>query len=221
MVKIKYKTEKDTRRCPPPSTIRVTKKMSKPLTEDTANVEKLADTENFQIWKFQVEIVLRAHELYEVVTEETAEVGRTAAWKKKDAQAQKIIVTTVDKKSMMHLLDCKTANEMWIKICTIYERDNEQQKCSLLQTFYSLTCDRNTDIASHISDLKNIATKLTAINTRIEDHMIVSKILATLPQEYKHFASAWDSTPKGEKTLENLTARLITEEMRLKDKKIK
>lgn len=35
---------------------------------------------------------------------------------------------------------------------------------------------------------------------------------ATLPENYKHFASAWDSTPAAEKTLSNLTARLLGEE---------
>jgi len=48
----------------------------------------------------------------------------------------------------------------------------------------------------------------------ISDTIIVSKVLATLSEEYAHFASAWDSTDTG-KTLKNLTARLIAEEMRI------
>lgn len=36
-----------------------------------------------------------------------------------------------------------------------------------------------------------------------------------LPEEYAYFASAWDSTEIANKTLENLTARLIAEEMRI------
>lgn len=114
----------------------------------------------------------------------------------------------------MHLLNCNTAYEMWTKINAIYERDNEQQKCSLLQTFYGLSYDKNTDIAAYVSKLQNIATRLTALDTRIEDEMIISKIFATLPEEYRHFASAWESANRNEKTLDNLTSRLIAEEMR-------
>jgi len=49
----------------------------------------------------------------------------------------------------------------------------------------------------------------------ISGTMIVSKVLATLAEEYAHFASAWDSTDTTGKTLENLTPRLIAEEMRI------
>jgi len=49
----------------------------------------------------------------------------------------------------------------------------------------------------------------------ISDTMIISKVLATLSEEYAHFASACDSTEITGKTLENLTARLIAEEMRI------
>ncbi|KMQ82973.1 zinc knuckle protein, partial [Lasius niger] len=103
---------------------------------------------------------------------------------------------------------------MWQKICTIYERDNEQQKCSLLQTFYTLSFDKGADIASYVSKLKNIATRLEALNAKIDNDTIKSKILATLPASYKHFANAWESAAKKDLTSENLTARLIAEEMR-------
>lgn len=49
--------------------------------------------------------------------------------------------------------------------------------------------------------------------------MIISKILATLPERYKYFASAWESAPKEHKKIENLTARLIAEEQRTDESK--
>lgn len=33
-------------------------------------------------------------------------------------------------------MNCKTAEEMLVKLSTIYDRDNEQQKCNLLQGFF-------------------------------------------------------------------------------------
>lgn len=188
--------------------------MSKSTADDTIHVERLSDIENFQIWKFQVNILFRSHELYEIVHTDTPGTQHDTAWKKKDATAQKIIVTTIEKKPMMHIMNCNTAREMWKKICTIYERDNEQQKCSLMQSFYTLTLEKGADLASYVSKLKNIAARLEALDAKITDQMIISKIIATLPASYKHFASAWESTAKGDRTLENLTARLIAEEMR-------
>jgi len=69
--------------------------------------------------------------------------------------------------------------------------------------------------------LKNLANRLIALNVKIDDNMVVLKVLATLPDEFSHFASAWDSTDINNRILENLTARLIAEEMRLKNNRNK
>lgn len=78
---------------------------------------------------------------------------------------------------------------------------------------------KNVDIATHISKLQNIAHRLKALNTGITEDMVISKILAILPENYKHFRSAWDSTSSDKKTIENLTARLLQEEARGNEEK--
>jgi len=61
-----------------------------------------------------------------------------------------------------------------------------------------------------------MAYKLKVLNTDIDEIMIISKILATsMPDTYKHFASAWDSTSTKEKILISLIARLLAEENRM------
>lgn len=42
----------------------------------------------------------------------------------------------------------------------------------------------------------------------------MTKVLTILPEKYKYFISAWESTPTSEKTIENLMARLLIEEAR-------
>lgn len=42
----------------------------------------------------------------------------------------------------------------------------------------------------------------------------MSKILVTLPENYKSFVTAWESTSVADKTIENLTSRFLLEEMR-------
>lgn len=114
-------------------------------------MEKLADVESFQVWKFKISVILKANGLYQTVIEETAEALRTAEWNKKDAQAQKMIVTTVDQGPLMHIINFDSAYKMWIKLQAIYQRDSEQQKCNLLQDFFSYTFEKNVDIAIQIS----------------------------------------------------------------------
>ena len=49
----------------------------------------------------------------------------------------------------------------------------------------------------------------------VENAMIISKILTTFPDIFKHFASAQDCSPAAEKTLTNLIAKFLAEENRL------
>lgn len=188
--------------------------------DDVMQIEKLKDSENFMIWKFQVTILFKSLGLYEIVTgvsvlrEGTTEPAKTE-WIRKDARAQKIIITSIERQPLTHILVCKTSHEMFQRICATYERDTQQQKCILLQEFFNYTYQKGTDIATHVSKLENLAYRLKTLNTDIDDTMLMSKILATLPEKFKYFACAWDSTAQDQKTLTNLTSRLLSEENRL------
>lgn len=174
--------------------------MTKITAEHLKQIEKLLEVDDFQVWKFQVTIILKANDLYDIVIADTLESNRNETWKKKDANAQRVIVTTLDKKPMLHVMSCKTAHEMWIKIISIYERDNEQQKCTLLQNFFSLEFDKNADVATNIGRLRNLAVRLNCLDIKIDDNMLMSKILTMLPEEFKHFGTAWESTAREENT---------------------
>lgn len=80
----------------------------------------------------------------QVIDEKTSEAGKIE-WERKDAKAQKIIITSVDRKPLLHIMNSKTSKDMFDKICMIYERDSEHQKCTLLEEFFS------SDIAANIS----------------------------------------------------------------------
>lgn len=69
--------------------------------EDYYNIEKLVEVENFQIWKFQIKVLFRANEVLEIVTENSRRENRNDVQKKKDAIAQKIIISTIDKKTLL------------------------------------------------------------------------------------------------------------------------
>lgn len=67
------------------------------------------------------------------------------------------------------------------------------------------------DMALHIAHLKNIVFKLQSLGCQIEEKMLIMKILTTLPEKYRVYVSAWESTTREEKTIDNLTARLLME----------
>ena len=194
------------------------------ILEDISSVEKLnRDGNNFQIWKFQLKIILKALGLIEFIENSNVkpvENDKIAKWLKSDAKVQKIIISTIHKQPLMHVINCETAQQMFHKLTSIYQLDNEQQKCNLLQEFYNYKFNKNSDLATHISQLENTAFRLNALNTKIDDTMLVTKILTTLPEKYNHFVTAWESTQISERTMTNLTARLLAEEVCERDNNV-
>lgn len=200
------------------------------MENDLAKIPKLKDNENWGIWKFQVRVILNSHNAWEVAdgtyecpaalaadaNEEAraAHVTSLATWKKADAMVQKVIATSVGQQPMLHIINCTTGREMWRKLTDIYEQRSESSIHMLQQRWYEAAVDSNDNIATYIAKLGDMAHRLNLLGEQIPDSMIITKILMTLPPNFRHFVSAWESTPSAERTLANLSSRLTIEESR-------
>lgn len=118
----------------------------------------------------------------------------------------------MNEKVITHLIACKTATDMWTRIQCLYGKGSEASIHTLQQKFYAYTY-KGECVAQHVADLENLRHELKGRGEEISENMLVNKILMTLPEDYKHFYSAWDSST--DKSLNTLTARLLAEEERL------
>jgi len=106
---------------------------------------------------------------------------------------------------------------MWEKLLSVYEQKSEVSIHLLQQKFFSFLKKPTDDISTHISKLENLGRKLSLVEEPITDNLVMTKMLMTLPKEYQHFYSAWDSISTGSKTVNNnLTSRLLIEKSRIK-----
>ena len=134
---------------------------------------------------------------------------------RKDGVAQKFIVTSIERQPMTHILNCENAKAMWDKLHAVYESKTDTSIHVLQQKWFAFVKDPKDDIATHISKIGDLCYTLRALKEEISDSMMITKILMTLPQSYNHFRSAWDSGAPDQKTVENLTSRLVVEETRM------
>ncbi|XP_018402111.1 PREDICTED: uncharacterized protein LOC108779237 [Cyphomyrmex costatus] len=82
--------------------------------------------ENWITWKFQVMVILKAKNVYDIVTGTKKRPAAAAdEWDKLDAKAQEIIVTRMEESPLVHLLSCKTSHEMWEKLLSVYEKKSK------------------------------------------------------------------------------------------------
>lgn len=201
--------------------------------ENSAKIEKLQTAAQWSRWKFQVRVALNALEVLNVVTGAEPEpveikaagetdaqtrarhLGELKKWQRLDAKAQQIIVSALGQQPLIHVMRFEKAAEMWAKLLSVYEQKSETSIHMLQQRFFGATMEPSEDIAGYISKLEDIAQQLRDQGEAVSDTMLMSKILLTLPKSYAHFHSAWESTPKDDRTLGQLTARLMMEENRM------
>ncbi|PNF30052.1 hypothetical protein B7P43_G05342, partial [Cryptotermes secundus] len=201
---------------------RITKKMAITETEEVTHLPELKDADSFPLWDFEIKILMRAKELINIVdgSDLLSDQGRDEEnirkWKMKDAKCQYYIVRMIEKHMKTHIVTCTTVKEMYDTLKQIYQRDTSQQKSLLLQDFYNFKYDKTKDMMMNISHVQNIAFKLRQLNQNIDENMIMTEITTILPEDYKHFSTAWDSMATVDRTLDNLVARLMLEEVMCK-----
>lgn len=187
--------------------------------EHEGRIERLNDAGQWPTWKFHVKITLVAAGVYEIVTGDdmcpVEDNAKIRTWRKSDAKAQQIIGVSVGSSQIVHIANCASSKEMWDKLHAVFEHKNETSLLLLHQQFFNFCKDSGENMVSFISRLEVLVRRLRDLKETISDDMVITKIIMALPPEYANFCSAWESTSKTERNLDNLRARLMMEEERL------
>lgn len=110
-------------------------------------------------------------------------------------------------------MNLKTANEMWMRLHSLYELKNSTSVHLLLQKFFEYKMEPGTNIATHVSTIEEMARQLEDLGHKQTEVSLITKVLHSLPSSYRHILSAWDSVPQNEQTMANLLPRLLKEEL--------
>lgn len=165
--------------------------------EEAFKIQKLHNGSNWNTWKFQMKVVLQSAEVFCVVNGDLVKPGAAAdqaealaSWIKKDALAQKYIVTSLDKQPLNLVMTCTSSKEMWDKLLSVYDKKSEISTHLLWQQFYNFSKNDSEDMATHISRLENLVQQLKNLGETVSNNMLITKVLMTLPASYQHFATS-------------------------------
>lgn len=178
------------------------------------------DGQNFQIWKFQVNSILTAYGILDIVNGTRARPADTSeallkTWIKENAKAMFILSTSMEPKQMESLITCTTAREMWIKLSSIHEQKSATNALILTQRFHEYKMNSTDSVVQHVAKVQNMAQQLKDVGEAVSDVAIMAKIIAGLPHKFNALKTAWDSVSIEQQTVDNLTERSIKEELRL------
>ncbi|KAI9553837.1 hypothetical protein GHT06_019106 [Daphnia sinensis] len=170
--------------------------------KDVAHIDKLTGA-NFQVWKFQICLMLRNHSLMDLVlgtevkpdpvvaSDVTTNQAATNSWNHKDNTAQLLISATICSDQQRSLIPVRLPH-----------------KCGNVSSFLNYQCKEGYDISSHVTAVELMASQLQDVGSPIYDDQIITKVASTLLPSYRHVIAAWENLDVSRKTINLLRARL-------------
>lgn len=172
--------------------------------------------ENYQTWKFKVEMLLTRDDLWEVISADRPE-GEDQQWIKKDKQARATISLLVEDDQLIHIRQESTAKDMWTALQRVHEGSSLNSKLFLLRKLYQMRFNKGKTMQEHISALLEITIQLRSMGEEIKSNHIVAILLCSLPDTYSALINALEMRPEAEITLDFVKNRLIEEYQRRKE----
>ncbi len=189
--------------------------------EDKLFIDKLEGANNWQVWKYQMQVILEARELWGHVDgtatspalseSSSSNSNAQSAFEKALRKTKALLVTSINS-DLVHLItECQTPKEIWDKLKERFERNTVANKLFLKQKFFSLKMKDSDSLDEHLRRMKAITDQLAAIKAPIPEDEHIVALLLSLPRSYNTLITAL--TAKGDElSLANVHQALMSEE---------
>lgn len=152
---------------------------------------------NYQRWKYEVVSTLESLDLAEVTDgTEKCPAGDLSSdevkkWRKKDAQARRVLTSSLHDEDHAAVRDCKTSHQIWSKLVSIYESQTAHNKYLLNQELHRFKFQDGQTVASYCAGLTVIVEKLEVTGVKIDSSTLVAKLVDDLPPKFENFRQTY------------------------------
>lgn len=180
-------------------------------------IEKL-NNNNYAVWKFRVKQMLINLEVWSVVVEEAPE-NPDAAWKKKNDYAFSTISLLVDDNQLTHIINAKSAKEVWKALEDYHQKSSESSIVHLYRTLCRMRLSEDGDMEDHINNVQDTVNRLNVLGEEIRDKFAAAILLESLPDSYDPLVTMLEEREEGF-SLSLAKSKLIDEYKRRKNTKV-
>lgn len=176
---------------------------------------RVFDGTKFPVWKFYMELCFSTKKIMPIVNgtlpkpDADAPELEKAAWEERDNLAKQLIGSSVTMQILESLVNCETAAAMWSTLCSFYQRKSKENIQSIQNSFFEYKMTIGDDINTHINKILSIANLLKDLGKPLDEDMIITKIMCSLPASYNSIVTAWANVPEEHQTIANLKVRLL------------
>lgn len=182
------------------------------MTDDAIHIFHRLNNNNYRLWKFNVDAVLKGQGLLGIV-QGTAHLNDTASqdakdlWMKRDGKAMGILISSIEKEQANHVLSCTTSNEVYKKLQNIHDKQSEVKVMCLYEEYFSQKMQEDESVAAYVSKVSSLATEIEAQGEKLSDNIKMVRIISSLTPKYRNFKTVWYNIKEG-RTIENLMEKL-------------
>jgi len=187
----------------------------------TSVFERIAalDGTNYRSWAFSLKMLLKAHELWEVIEDEEDELDEAGKakkmdnpkWRKKDQLALSNIALALKPSEQEHIYSCTTAKTAWDCLKELYEGKGTHRFLSLLKSIARAKLEEGVTMKDYIRGVRQTVEQLAEMGVKLEKAAVVGFILNGLPEGYRYLVVNLESQVQTI-SYEDLSARLMDEE---------
>ncbi|CAG7731317.1 unnamed protein product, partial [Allacma fusca] len=183
------------------------------------SIEKLSGS-NYQRWKLQITLLLKAAKLWKYVdgsvVRHKTDKDEQEKWDDKDIEAQSIIVPTLDAAQTNHIYSCTTSKDMFDRLREMNSDCSTLNKQHTLTKFLNYKVGTSQSPVQAMMEMEELVRCLQEMKVTLDEATVVTKVISSLPDDYRAFKKAWDSVPEANQTRAMLMSRLKKEELERK-----
>jgi hypothetical protein len=179
---------------------------------DPIAFEPKLDYDNYSIWSFKVEVILKSRGLWHLVdgtevapTEEPTALER---WEMRDACARLQFLINIQDRWVWIFKQAATAKEIWTALQEHFRPESQFKKSLAMRKFTSTKLtEEGADIPAHIQRMGELWQDVLAskaYTSRDADAFFVVTLLDSLPPSWSVFVSEWKVMPDPSKVSRSL-----------------
>jgi hypothetical protein len=166
---------------------------------DPISFEPKLDYDNYSIWSFKIEVILKSRGLWHLV-DGTEMAGRDRArWEMRDACARLQFLVNISDRWLWIFKQATTAKEIWTAIQEHFRPDSQFKKSLAMRRFTSAKrAEEGADIPAHVQRMGELwqdVLAAKAYTSRDPDAFFVTTLLDSLPPSWSMFVSEWKVMP--------------------------
>jgi len=158
--------------------------------------------DNFDTWKVQMQALLVKTDGWQYVNGTTVKPTPTASpdnsaavkkWESEDQKAKADIILSMSPSELKQVKECKTSQEVWTKLESIYQSQGPAKKATLLKRLTLSRLKEGEDVRLHLDQFFDAVDKLREMKLEVNDDLLAIMLLYSLPPSFENFRCAIES----------------------------